>query len=349
MHVVTAIPTGLDTTPGLISQVLDPLRMPLFFLVSGLFSHRILERTLSDLWFRRLWFLLVPYLVFSPLQAYLRIQMETEPTVRAVLKAVIVGDPGLWFLHALIVYNLAAWALKNLPRWMAVVMSTIPLIVVCLSGLATIQGLRQASMYATIFFVGLHYRKFFFAIASRANDARVILGSLILFITVEAGYQILLVHEWDGWDETIAAQSGMYGLLRTLTAVPIGIIFAVWLTKIPAVRPVILFVGKNTLPIYVSHQAILVFVYEVVLRKLYEANPDKYGILLDDYPKILIGLLTCVLAGSIMWLVGRTPVLKWVLYPPPLRRQRRPVLTRPSDWRRGVPERVIDSPAKTRA
>src|SRR5699024_7156213 len=75
MHIVTAVPDGTSTPLGLLSSFLDPLRMPLFFLVSGLFAHRVLERTLGDLWYRRLWFLLVPYLVFTPFQALIRLDM----------------------------------------------------------------------------------------------------------------------------------------------------------------------------------------------------------------------------------------------------------------------------------
>src|SRR5699024_708546 len=44
MHIVTAVPDGTSTPLGLLSSFLDPLRMPLFFLVSGLFAHRGLER-----------------------------------------------------------------------------------------------------------------------------------------------------------------------------------------------------------------------------------------------------------------------------------------------------------------
>ena len=76
MHVVTGVPGGMETPWFWVSTVLDPLRMPLFFLISGMFAHRIISWNVETLWFRRLWFLLIPYLVYSPVQAVTRLYIE---------------------------------------------------------------------------------------------------------------------------------------------------------------------------------------------------------------------------------------------------------------------------------
>ena len=72
LHATMAVPEGADTTLAKINTLLDPLRMPLFFLVSGLFSTKVLNFTFSQLFARRLWFFLVPYLVWVPVELWLK-------------------------------------------------------------------------------------------------------------------------------------------------------------------------------------------------------------------------------------------------------------------------------------
>lgn len=38
--------------------------------------------------------------------------------------------------------------------------------------------------------------------------------------------------------------------------------------------------------------------------------------------RILLNLLLCTMAGFVMYLIGKIPVVNWVLYPPPLPRGR---------------------------
>ena len=95
MHVVTGVPGASETAWSWLNDVMDPVRMPMFFLVSGLFAHRVIERTLGDLWYRRLWFLLVPYLVFTPFQALIRLNMAGNADLSHLIQAILFGDPGL--------------------------------------------------------------------------------------------------------------------------------------------------------------------------------------------------------------------------------------------------------------
>ena len=102
MHVVTGVPGGTSTAWNWFNEFMDPIRMPLFFVISGLFAHRVIERTLGDLWYRRLWFLLVPYLVFTPVQAGIRLNMADDLSWASLARAILLGDPGIWFLLSLI-------------------------------------------------------------------------------------------------------------------------------------------------------------------------------------------------------------------------------------------------------
>lgn len=318
MHIVTAAPEGTTTAPGVVSSILDPLRMPLFFMVSGLFAHRVLERTFGDLWHRRLWFLLIPYLVFTPIQAWIRLEIMDQASFGNLIRAIIIGDPGLWFLHALMLYNIFAWLLRKQPAIVAVALSTVPLMIGAMVGWVEQQGFRQAVIYAPIFFIGLHFRSLMFTIARRAFDPAMVLATVSVFVLFEVFLRYAQANFFDGWDLVIISKISLLGLVRTLTAIPFGIVLAVWLTYVPGVNRMLLFIGANTLPIYVSHHAMMALFFDVLTPKLIEMDANRWGNLYDTYPRMIVGLLACLIAGTIFYWIGKTPVLKWILYPPAL-------------------------------
>lgn len=321
MHIVTAVPDGTSTPLGLLFSFLDPLRMPLFFLVSGLFAHRVLERTLGDLWYRRLWFLLVPYLVFTPFQALIRLHMAGNADLPHLIQAILFGDPGLWFLYTLMVYNIVAWLLRSQPAVVALALSFVPICAGMMTGWVQTQSFRQAFIYMPIFFAGLHFRTWFFGLANKAGNAAVILGTFGIFVVWEFVYRYMEAVVFQDWDIVIFSQNAFLALIRTFTAVPFGVVLAVWLSNTPMVNRFLTFVGANTLPIYVSHHAMMWLFMDVIARGLADGDPDRYGFLTETYPLMLLGFAACLFAGTLFYNVGKVPVLKWILYPPALPRR----------------------------
>lgn len=321
MHIVTAVPDGTSTPLGLLSSFLDPLRMPLFFLVSGLFAHRVLERTLGDLWYRRLWFLLAPYLVFTPFQALIRLHMAGNADLSHLIQAILFGDPGLWFLYTLMVYNIVAWLLRSQPAVVALALSFVPICAGMMTGWVQTHSFRQAFIYMPIFFAGLHFRTWFFALANKAGNAAVILGTFGIFVAWEFVYRYMEAVVFQDWDIVIFSQNAFLALIRTFTAVPFGVVLAVWLSNTPLVSRFLTFVGANTLPIYVSHHAMMWLFMDVIARGLADGDPDRYGFLTETYPLMLLGFAACLFAGALFYNVGKVPVLKWILYPPALPRR----------------------------
>ncbi|WP_185736743.1 acyltransferase family protein, partial [Corynebacterium bovis] len=316
MHVVTGYPDGMATTWGFFSSVLDPVRMPLFFLVSGFFSHRVLERSLGELWHRRLWFLLVPYVVFTPWHARQVLHGFGAESVTPweLVRAVVTGEPGLWFLHALILYTLAAWALRRFPPWAAVAVSVLPLFVAAATGAVMHPAVRQLVVYAPAFFLGLHLRPALRRLADSAHRPAVVVVTLALFVGWEMVYRpVDLYFIADGFTERRAAVSVLLALVRSVAAVPFGVVVAVWLGRTPVVSRVLSVVGRNTLPVYVSHLGALIWVRGTVVPWLVDRDPGRWGVLLDVNPSMVLGLVTCAGAGLALWAVGEVPYLRWVL------------------------------------
>ena len=64
LHVSIDVPGGKDTFLAALNYYLGPIRLPLFFVISGYFGVKLLRFNLRDLIFRRLWFFAVPYAFF---------------------------------------------------------------------------------------------------------------------------------------------------------------------------------------------------------------------------------------------------------------------------------------------
>ncbi|MDN5582358.1 MULTISPECIES: acyltransferase family protein [unclassified Corynebacterium] len=322
MHVVTGVPGATDTAWNWFNGFMDPIRMPLFFVISGLFAHRVIERTLGDLWYRRLWFLLVPYLVFTPVQAAIRLDMADDLSWTSLGRAILLGDPGIWFLYVLMIFNILACLLRHLPPVWSVAVSFIPALVVAAAGLSSIPEITHITQYAPAFFVGLHFRQLFLRLAAHAGNLAVIATVFVVFLGWEWIFSAVADHvRPGGWSTGEASLMGLLAMVRIFTAVPAGILVATWLSRTPVVAGVLSAIGRNTLPIYVSHHAALHLVMAVVVPSLLANDPETWGFLAGTNAMVYTGLLTCAVAGFVFYLVGRTPVLKWVLHPPALPRR----------------------------
>ncbi|MGO1948715.1 MAG: acyltransferase family protein [Mycobacteriaceae bacterium] len=328
MHVITGVPGGQDGAWKWFNEFLDPIRMPMFFLISGLFAHRVIERTIGDLWYRRLWFLLVPYLVFTPFVAASRLYIDgklfIDGNVSAanLVRSIVVGDPGVWFLYALMVFNIVACLTRKLPPLVAVCFSVLPAVAVALAGLSSYNEITHLTGYLPAFFLGLHFRQVFIRLAGLAADVRVIAACAAVFVWWE--WIVDLAAEFvapDGWSTTEQSVMSLLGMVRILTAVPLGILLAVWISRIPLVSSIFAAIGRNTLPIYVSHQLMLFLVYDRLLPWLVGLDESTWGFVMQTDPRIVIGLVTCVLSGLLFYGIGRVPGLRWILYPPPLPRR----------------------------
>ena len=234
MHVVTGVPGATETAWSWLNDVMDPVRMPMFFLVSGLFAHRVIERTLGDLWYRRLWFLLVPYLVFTPFVSATRLVIDDNFSVPTLLRTIIVGDPGVWFLYVLMVFNILACLTRRLPPLAAVALSVIPAFVVALTGMAGYNEITHIAQYLPAFFLGLHFRAVFLRLATLAKDVRVIVAVAVLYIGWEWLHGTVADHlALGGWTASDDSVMSLMDLVRTVTAVPLAIVVAVWISWIP--------------------------------------------------------------------------------------------------------------------
>ncbi len=191
-----------------VTAALSTFRMPLFFLVSGLLASSAIARlSFASLFWKRLallvylyalwciiwwaWFLFVPR-PFDPL---------TSP-VGDLATALYLPWSGLWFLYALILYTVAAWALRRLPR---VAQLGIAFGVACLfaTGIVTVGSSytwRSVGTYFALFMTGVLCRQIVEAFARRVtvwwllgNGAALAAGTVVLpFLPLQGVFRVAL-------------------------------------------------------------------------------------------------------------------------------------------------------------
>jgi uncharacterized membrane protein YcfT len=243
-----------------INAVFVTVRMPLFFLAAGIFAASVVQRPWRMLWASRLALLAWAFLLWTVIRFvyFSVVPMELRPfetSVTRLLAAPVWPTSGLWFLHALVVFFVASklmWAHVP-PAWQ------LGLAAVCSVAFFSYLSVRNLSYdgmarYFLFFLAGLHLRG---RILSMTAEPRPAVAALALFAF---GGAVVAVKVFD-----LAAAPGVLTLLG-IVAVTASVLLARVLAATPLVRP-LTFLGRNTLPIYVTH-VILIAMVATVLAKV---------------------------------------------------------------------------------
>jgi uncharacterized membrane protein YcfT len=225
---------------GMFSEVLLPVRMPLFFFISGLFAARQLDRPWSRVLSRRVGPLLYVFVLWTLVQAIaLRAApgFDTEvPHGPGQLLVQLTVTPGnLWYLGALAAYVVVARATRSVPHWalaLALVLST-----AAAAGLVPTPGNRYSLLTNLVWFL-LGTR---LADLPRV-DRRVAAALVGAFVIGAALWQLLDADRWLG----VRPVLGLLGIAAGGTV-------ATLLSQVPRLGPALAALGQRTLPVYVLH------------------------------------------------------------------------------------------------
>lgn len=336
LHVSLVVPYGTDSFIAQVNHLLDPLRMPLFFLVSGMFSTKILRYSLWDLFSRRLWFFVVPYVVWAPVEIF---AAEYERSIwpdyelPGVWHYVVLIAQALnmyWFLYVLVAFNLIAWLTRRLPRWAALLISLSPVLLLPLN--AQVDTVGKFIMYLPIFIVGLRWSQSVRGFAGRGFTPGAIVGSTcayvagfgcyaVWYLLVERGMSDMPWRLWP-WNPTATIEpNDLWTLVRgggQVLMLPVAVLAAVGVARVPYLSRALQFLGRNTLPIYLGHPLALTLLYRLPMSLSggRELHPEAERMV--DRPGVWIALaMVCALSGGVvMWLIQRVPIVGWTVHPP---------------------------------
>ncbi|MBM9466869.1 acyltransferase family protein [Nakamurella leprariae] len=229
-----------------ITQALVPLRMPLFFLISGLFAARAVSRSWPVLlrdrsakffWIFALWVVIqVP--VFWAMPDFDTSHVENA---RQLVRQLVLQPPNVWYLYALAVYFVVARAARRLP--IAVQLGgALALTVVAAVGLLPTSGsTTDVVQYLFWFLAGLHGRRIVEAVVARADTVRGV-GTTALFAALATGSVLAPDGWWHALDPLVSAAAVLFGLTVSALIAPVGVL-----------GRGLAGLGRHTLPIYVMH------------------------------------------------------------------------------------------------
>ena len=277
-----------------VTETLKPVRMPLFFVISGMFAAGAVHRPWRDVTRRRVatpyylyavW-LLVHAVVFSAATA---LPMNRTRSVGELAGDLVLASTQLWYLYALAVYFVLAKLLRPLDaRWVLAGAAGVS----AMTSLLPIEAANRESVlqHFVYFLAGVLLPHLPRRIAD-LRDRRLTPALAVGFVVTAAAAGIL------GLPQSTTT------LLGAVTGVPLAIRLVVaasrrtWFDR-PAAA-----LGRQTLPVYVLHIPLLSLLHVAVVRVLPEAPQGAAWVLpVAVYPVVATAAVTaaCLLVHAIL-------------------------------------------------
>ncbi len=163
------------TTLQLFNHLVEPLRMPVFFLVSGMLAGSAVRRPWSASTNRTTGML---YLYVLWMVLYFGFITLFGTTVHDPLGSIVLARSGFWYLYAMALFFAIARLLRNQPAWLVVAVALLPNILRPVTDQVLgqfIPGTLFTSMAMNLgfFLVGVHFKDLVAAAAQRATPQHV--------------------------------------------------------------------------------------------------------------------------------------------------------------------------------
>lgn len=251
---------GIDTgnSPGLwynVSANFIHLRLPLFFMVSGLFAAKIRRFTFAELIVKRTWLWGVPFVLWGG------IVLLASHFIRGTSldnfwsqwgRGIIFPENGIWFLMALLVFTFVIWVFRRVRgRYVLAVSFVLTLVAPFIGGAAQSGPLwswTRLAMYFSSYCIGLYGREIVIRIAAKSRWYHALI-LFVLLILMEKGYRYI-TNDFLHTSANILLIG--YGLVT-------GVAIAVALDG-THLGKLLSYIGRHTLEIYLLNE-ILVWVF----------------------------------------------------------------------------------------
>ena len=321
------LPVPLPGLWGAFGDMLLPLRMPVFFTISGMFAVAAAQRSWSTVARSRIARFYYLYLVWFTVHTLVLSMVPDFDTLAArnaldVLEQLTITPTNLWYLVALALYFVVAKLTRRLPTW-AVLVPALALSVIASADLLAAPG-NRGQLYQNLFFflLGLRFRPLIERWAKAATLPRFLVGAA-LYLGVMVGVQVL-----DAQD--------VYGVWPAVcvVAVVVGIAGAVQLERWRAVGALLARLGRKTLPIYVMHMPLLALLTAVLVDPFSRMGTGPQLVIAVLLPIVLVTVLVSVCLTLETWL--RNAGATWLFDLPTFSRA----------GRRGSPATTAGSPAQ---
>ncbi|MEO3768925.1 acyltransferase [Micromonospora sp. B9E7] len=269
---------------GTLGEQFLPLRMPLFFTISGVFAANAAQRPWRVVARSRVAGFLYLYALWLLIHTAILAAAPELPTDRAtsalgVLEQLTITPSNLWYLYALALYFTIAKATRRAPRALVLVPAAV-LSAVAAAGLLDTPGNRGGLYQNLVFFLaGLYLRPQIQRWAATASRRRLLLTSGA-YVLALAAMAVAGAQQWFGvWPAV------------SVVAVIFGITAAARLARWSALSKPMASLGRITLPIYVVHMPVLALLHRLLLVPVSELGRSAQGLIVLGYPVLLTGLV----------------------------------------------------------
>lgn len=292
-----------------LSQQLSAVRMPVLFLLSGLFLTRSLSKPLATFTYGKFASLAWPFGV------WLIIHVMTKHGVFEPLDANHWGEGNyLWFVFYLMIYFCVAQLFKNVPPAF--------MVIACVLGAMAIEGdnyFLKLAVYGMFFFGGAAIGNAVLKMTSGVTPSRLILLATMVLLFI--GVQILVPSEVPTFQVLVPIPF----LLTAIPLVTIAVLLGVMFMGSPTYRAV-QWVGQNSIAFYAPHAAIML----VVMPALRTAGMGPVGV---AWVALALSLVVCGLLAAFRknpW-IDALFVFPLQIVPPRVRAFFREIMSDPSE------------------
>jgi uncharacterized membrane protein YcfT len=242
-----------------LNEAFTPMRMPLFFVLSGLLAASSLRRGWRNAVPRRVVNPYALYLLWFSINAvFLAAFRFTEPealqlTPRGLLVNLVFPHTTLWYMAALAMFFVGALILRPLGPVLAIAMATALSIVVEIGWIAVPRGAGMTESilrYFFIFLVGALLPDLVRRVA-RLSGSRALLLTTLVYVAVAVAFR------------AGATAIPGFGPLSALTGATLGILVAVRLSDGGRLGRGAEAIGRRTLAIFVLHVPVLAMLHWV--------------------------------------------------------------------------------------
>jgi uncharacterized membrane protein YcfT len=305
---------------GALGEQLLPLRMPLFFTISGMFAAGAVARPWRVLgrskvakfgYLYALWLLVhTAILAFTPEFDTARASGPLE-----LVEQLTITPSNLWYFYALAMYFTIAKAVRRLPT-PVVLAAAFALSAAAAAGVLATPG-NRGGLYQNLFFflAGLYFRPVVGKLAASAGWRRLVLTGGA-YAVVLAAMAVTGARSWPGVWPAASAVATVFGVMA-----------AAMVARWTAVAGVLAAIGRRTLPIYVLHMPLLALLHRFTVKPLSTVDGRWEVALAVAEPVLMVAVVAalCLLLHRTLERVGG----RW-LFDLPTRRPRLRLVPRPA-------------------
>jgi uncharacterized membrane protein YcfT len=231
-----------------VNDFFSPIRMPVFFLISGVLSEKYfrLDATSKLLW--RIFTLTYIYILWSLVNA--SVTGELSFNLAQITRYVFTLNPtlDLWFIWAIVVYSIIAKIAvrTNFNNFLAIAFI---ISLVSYSELFVFENYiyNNVVRFLPFFLFGVYKQRIVIE-SALAITLPILLASVLLFIF---GFLLL----WNNLLPDLLAHSARLGM--AILGVIVGLGCSIWACRFDTLKVLPIFVGRRTLEIYVAHPPII--------------------------------------------------------------------------------------------